>query len=137
MGFPFFKMTFSAAHVADIVRLHYQGRVVLHEGDREIAPGISLHLIGGHTLGQQVVRVSTRRGALVIASDAAHFYGNFETGHPFFIAHNFETTFRGYARLKELATSPSHVIPGPRSRRDAALSGLGTRLRRLRRPGGR
>src|SRR5271170_1098741 len=47
----------------------YAGRVRFHDGDAELAPGVSLHLIGGHTMGLQVVRVATRRGWVVVASD--------------------------------------------------------------------
>src|SRR5439155_27009433 len=40
--------------------------VVLHTGDEEIAPGLSLHDGGGHTMGMQIVRVNTRRGVIVL-----------------------------------------------------------------------
>jgi len=60
-----------------------RGRVRFHDGDAELFPGISLHLIGGHTMGLQVVRVATRRGAVVLASDASHFYANMEQTRPF------------------------------------------------------
>ena len=46
-------------------------------------PGVSVHLIGGHTMGLQVVRVDTRRGWVVLASDASHFYANMEQIRPF------------------------------------------------------
>jgi hypothetical protein len=34
-----------------MVREAYRGRVRFHDGDTELFPGISLHLIGGHTQG--------------------------------------------------------------------------------------
>ena len=46
--------------VVGVVRRVYDGRVRFHDGDTELHPGISLHLIGGHTMGLQVVRVATR-----------------------------------------------------------------------------
>ena len=46
----------------------------------QIAPGITVHRVGGHTRGLQVVRVHTRRGWVVLASDAAHFYANWQPG---------------------------------------------------------
>src|SRR3546814_13401787 len=61
-------------HVAGLIRLVYGDRVVFHDGDAEIAPGISVHRVGGHTAGMQVVRVNTARGWVVLASDASHFY---------------------------------------------------------------
>src|SRR5690606_34760110 len=56
--------------VVGMVRHAYAGRLCFHDGDAELFPGISLHLVGGHTMGLQVVRVSTRRGWVVLASDA-------------------------------------------------------------------
>ena len=42
-----------------MVRHVYQGQVAFHSGDAEFAPGITLHLVGGHTLGIQSVRIRT------------------------------------------------------------------------------
>ena len=55
---------------------------MFHDGDEEVAPGLSLHLLGGHTDGMQVVRIETGNGAVVLASDSTHYYENFETGRP-------------------------------------------------------
>jgi glyoxylase-like metal-dependent hydrolase (beta-lactamase superfamily II) len=98
--------------VVGMVRRAYAGRVRFHDGDAEIAPGVSVHLIGGHTMGLQVVRVHTRRGWLVLASDASHFYANMEQQRPFPIVWSVEDMVEGYNRLRELADSPAHIIPG-------------------------
>jgi glyoxylase-like metal-dependent hydrolase (beta-lactamase superfamily II) len=98
--------------VVGMVRRAYAGRVRFHEGDAEIFPGVSLHLIGGHTMGLQVVRVQTRRGWLVLASDASHFYANMEQQRPFPIVWSVGDMVDGYSRLLELAESPAHIIPG-------------------------
>jgi glyoxylase-like metal-dependent hydrolase (beta-lactamase superfamily II) len=73
---------------------------------------VSLHHIGGHTMGLQVVRVETRRGALVLASDASHFYANMEQVRPFPIVWSVAEMVDGYRRLRALAESPAHIIPG-------------------------
>ena len=57
-----FRGAFEVEDVVGMVREAYAGRVRFHDGDVELFPGISLHLIGGHTMGLQVVRVATRRG---------------------------------------------------------------------------
>jgi glyoxylase-like metal-dependent hydrolase (beta-lactamase superfamily II) len=98
--------------VIGMVRRAYAGRVRFHDGDAEIAPGISVHLIGGHTMGLQAVRIRTRRGWLVLASDASHFYANMEQQRPFPIVWSVEDMVKGYGRLRELAESPEHIIPG-------------------------
>ena len=107
-----YRGAFEAEDVAGMVRNTYAGRVRFYDGDAEIAPGISLHFIGGHTMGLQVVRVSTRRGWVVLASDASHFYANMEESRPFPIVWSVADMVQGYGRLRELAESAAHVIPG-------------------------
>jgi glyoxylase-like metal-dependent hydrolase (beta-lactamase superfamily II) len=98
--------------VVGMVRQVYAGRVRFHAGDADIAPGVSLHLIGGHTKGLQIARVATRRGWVVLASDASHFYANMERSHPFPIVFDVADMVEGYARMRSLAESPAHIIPG-------------------------
>lgn len=107
-----FRGAFEVEDVVGMVRRVYEGRVQFHDGDAELMPGVSLHLVGGHTMGLQVVRVATRRGAVVLASDASHFYANMEQARPFPIVWSVADMVDGYRRLRELAESPSHVIPG-------------------------
>jgi glyoxylase-like metal-dependent hydrolase (beta-lactamase superfamily II) len=112
MGQPVFRGAFDVEDVVGMVRNTYAGRVKFHDGDATIAPGVSLHFIGGHTMGLQVVRVATRRGWVVLASDASHFYANMEQQRPFPIVYNLADMVEGYARLRALADSPAHIIPG-------------------------
>jgi glyoxylase-like metal-dependent hydrolase (beta-lactamase superfamily II) len=109
---PVFRGAFDVEDVVGMVRNTYAGRVRFHDGDAEIAAGISLHYIGGHTMGLQVVRVATRRGWVVLASDASHFYANMEQARPFPIVFNVADMVEGYGRLRALADSPGHIIPG-------------------------
>lgn len=112
MGEPFFSGAYDVEDVAGMVRRVYAGRVRFHAGDAELLPGVSVHLIGGHTMGLQVVRVRTRRGWVVLASDASHFYRNMEEHRPFPIVWSAADMIEGYRRLRELADSPDHIIPG-------------------------
>jgi glyoxylase-like metal-dependent hydrolase (beta-lactamase superfamily II) len=112
MAQPVFNGAYEVEDVVGMVRRAYAGRVRFHDGDAEIAPGVSVHLIGGHTMGLQVARVATRRGWLVLASDASHFYANMEQVRPFPIVFSVADMVEGYARLRELADSPAHIIPG-------------------------
>jgi glyoxylase-like metal-dependent hydrolase (beta-lactamase superfamily II) len=63
-------------------------------------------------MGLQVVRVNTRRGWVVLASDATHYYANIESGRPFPIAFNVAEMLEGYETIRRLASSPAHIIPG-------------------------
>jgi glyoxylase-like metal-dependent hydrolase (beta-lactamase superfamily II) len=99
-------------HVCALVRRVFDGRVIFHDGVSEIAPGVSLHRIGGHTMGMQCVRVRTARGRVVLASDAAHFYENMEKRSPFPIVHSVSDLIDGYQTMSDLADSARHAIPG-------------------------
>jgi glyoxylase-like metal-dependent hydrolase (beta-lactamase superfamily II) len=112
MAQPVFSGAFDVEDVVGMVRNAYAGRVRFHDGDAEIAPGVSLHFVGGHTMGLQVVRVATRRGHVVLASDASHLYANMEQVRPFPIVFSVADMVQGYARLRALADSPAHIIPG-------------------------
>ena len=107
-----FRGAFEVEDVAGMVRQVYAGRVRFHDGDAEIAPGVSVHLIGGHTMGLQSVRVKTRRGWVVLASDASHFYANMEQVRPFPIVWSVADMVEGYRKLQALADSSAHIIPG-------------------------
>lgn len=104
--------SFEVDEVCGMVRRVYEKRVVFHDGDDALLPGITLHRIGGHTRGLQSVRVATRRGHVVLASDAAHYYANIERRMAFPIFHDEAAVLAGFDRLLELADSPAHVIPG-------------------------
>jgi glyoxylase-like metal-dependent hydrolase (beta-lactamase superfamily II) len=112
MQHAFMRWPFEAEDIAAMIRRLFAGRVVFHDGDEEIAAGLSVHHVGGHTMGMQIVRVATRRGIVVLASDASHLYANMERGIPYPIAHNVGDVMEGYRRAYELASSREHVIPG-------------------------
>lgn len=103
---------YTAEHIAAMVHEVYKGRVVFYNGDMELAPGLSVHLVGGHTMGLQVVRVRTGLGWLVLASDASHYYENMEAGRPFPVVHNVGDMIEGYGTMRRLADSPRYIIPG-------------------------
>lgn len=110
---PHMRFAFTAEHVCDMVRNVYSGRVVFYEGDAEVAPGLTVHKIGGHSRGLQALRVMTAIGPVVLASDAAHYYETFELGKPFVIVADMEDMLRGYGTLKRLADGDAkRVIPG-------------------------
>ncbi|MGB6103307.1 MAG: N-acyl homoserine lactonase family protein [Pusillimonas sp.] len=112
MCFDALRHSYSVDDVVTLVRSVYDDRVVFHSGDETIAPGISLLKIGGHTKGLQAVRVHTRRGWVVLASDASHYYENMDTGRPFPVVYNVADMLSGYARLEAAAQTSEHIIPG-------------------------
>ena len=108
----FFRRPYEVDHVVGMVRKVFEDRVIFHRGEAEIAPGVSVHHIGGHTKGLQSVRVHTRRGWVVLASDASHYYEHFEQERCFPLVYDVSEMIEGYATLRRLAASPKHIIPG-------------------------
>jgi glyoxylase-like metal-dependent hydrolase (beta-lactamase superfamily II) len=106
------RMPFEVEDVVAIVRKVFAGRVAFHDGTEEVTPGISVHRVGGHSRGLQCVRVKTRRGDVVLASDATHLYAHIEEGRVFPLVYNVGDVLEGYAMLKKLAASSQHIIPG-------------------------
>jgi glyoxylase-like metal-dependent hydrolase (beta-lactamase superfamily II) len=106
------RVPLEADDVVAMVRKVFAGRADFHDGGGEIVPGVSVHLIGGHSKGLQCVRVKTRRGHVVLAADAAHLYAHIDSGRVFPITYNIAEVLEGYATLRRLATSPRHVVPG-------------------------
>ena len=112
MAQRFFSGAYTVNHVVEVVRNVFEGRVVFHDGDDEIAPGVSVHYIGGHTMGIQCVRVKTRKGWVVLASDVSHFYENYQARSPFPIVYNVADMLKGFERLETLAEKGGIVLPG-------------------------
>jgi glyoxylase-like metal-dependent hydrolase (beta-lactamase superfamily II) len=112
MTHPHLAAPFDAERVVGMVQNVFRGRVVFHAGDAPLADGITLHLLSGHTLGLQAVRVMTSRGPVVLASDAAHFWANLERGIPFPIVADVPAYLESLRRLRQLAPSLDHIIPG-------------------------
>lgn len=107
-----FSHSLAVEDVVGMVRRLFAGRIRFHDGDEEIAPGLSLHFIGGHTMGLQSVRAVTRRGAVVLASDAAHLYAHLDQGRAYPVVYNVAEMLEGHRTLKRLAASPRHIVPG-------------------------
>ncbi len=112
MRYPFFAHGFELEEVLGIVRLNFAGRVELHEGQVQLAPGLTLYPAPGHTAGLQIVRVHTRRGWLVLASDSMHFFENMTTDRPFTIGWHLGQMVDAFRIVEQLAASPDHIIPG-------------------------
>src|SRR3954465_469944 len=112
MRYPRLAHSFEVEDVVGMVRLNFAGRVLFYNGGAELAPGITLHPVGGHSMGLQFVRVHTRRGWVVVASDTTHFYENMMTGRPFTTAFHVGLMLEAYDPLRASAPTPQHIVPG-------------------------
>ena len=112
MGHRHLAEVYDPDHVCDLIRANFEGRVVIHDGDVALRPGIDLHLIGGHAAGLQCLSVETARGRVVLACDAIHFYDNFDLRRPFRIVRDVRQMLDGYDRIEALAPTRDHLVAG-------------------------
>jgi glyoxylase-like metal-dependent hydrolase (beta-lactamase superfamily II) len=106
------RAPFDLADILMMVRLVFGDKAIFHDGDTELVPGLTLHRVGGHSAGLQIARVWTKRGWVVVASDASHLYANFQQRRPFPVVYNIAEMLEGYNTLYRLADSPDHIVPG-------------------------
>jgi glyoxylase-like metal-dependent hydrolase (beta-lactamase superfamily II) len=109
---PEWQSSLEEEELVAVVRLHFRGRLGLCQGSQEIVPGITVHHVGGHTTGSQIVQVETAGGTAVLASDAAKLYRNFMEDIPQSHSHSSQDQLRGYQVIKGLASKADLIIPG-------------------------
>lgn len=107
-----FRRVVMTEDLTALVALNLDGRIGWVDGDETIAPGLSLHLVGGHTAGMQVVRVQTAHGVVVLASDASHYYDNLEADRPYSALDSVSGAHAAFDRLRSLAGPGGHIVPG-------------------------
>lgn len=112
MRYPHLRRAYLASEIATVVHYVHEGRVRFHDEDCEIAPGITVHWAGGHTAGQEFVRVRTRRGWVVLASDVIHYYEEIERSVPFAVVYDVGEMLEGHDAMRARADSPDHIVPG-------------------------
>ncbi len=106
------RRPFSIEHVVKAVRLVYDERVVFHEGDYTLFPGLDVHLIGGHSMGLQVLVAAGPMRPVVVASDAAHLGAFVAAKDVFPVFGDYAEVLEGYRRLQELAGPEGVILPG-------------------------
>ncbi|MFE4716454.1 N-acyl homoserine lactonase family protein [Streptomyces sp. NPDC056728] len=106
------RKPFEPVNVRTAVQGLFDDQLVLHRGEAEILPGVTVHPVPGHTPGTQVVRVPTARGWVVLASDASHLWANIRLRSPFPILDHLTPMLEGYDAIEALADGDDHIIPG-------------------------
>jgi glyoxylase-like metal-dependent hydrolase (beta-lactamase superfamily II) len=121
-----FRAAYHPDDVKRLIDLIYADRMVFHDGDVEIAPGIEFILVGGHARGQAVLRVNTQRGWVVLASDAVHVFDETDFERPFAIFYDLAGMIDGYRRIIQLAGHRDLLIPGHDARVTRAYPAAGS-----------
>lgn len=109
---PAFRQSANVDSLANLVTLNYGNRVRVLDGDRDVAPGIRVHRVGGHTAGLQIVTVQTARGPVVLTSDASHFYHNVETRQPVQIITSLPEMLTAFETIHALAGAARLIVAG-------------------------
>ncbi|MCL6443176.1 MAG: N-acyl homoserine lactonase family protein [Alicyclobacillus sp.] len=107
-----FRSLIEVDDVVYLVRENFKGRIRFVNGSEEILPGICVHKTGGHAAGLQIVTVRTKTGQVILASDAAHFYQNYEEDRPFSVVHNLADMYGAFDLIRSLVDSSSVMVPG-------------------------
>ncbi len=109
---PAFRQSANVESLARLVTLNYGNRIRIVDGDREVAPGLRVHRVGGHTAGLQIVTVETARGTVVLTSDASHFYRNVEKRQPVQILTSLPEMLTAFETIHELAGAERLIVAG-------------------------
>jgi glyoxylase-like metal-dependent hydrolase (beta-lactamase superfamily II) len=83
--------------------LDVRDRLELIDGDLKVTDGVSVHLMGGHTPGTQVVLLDTLAGRVCIPGDLAPFYANIELNWPMGAFFDLEGVMKAYAWMRSNA----------------------------------
>ena len=90
-----------------------EGRIELIDGTNvEVLPGIRVFTGGKHTYASEWASVQTESGVVVLASDNAYLYENFERHVPIAQTLDAESNLRAQAAMFELAGSLDRIVPG-------------------------
>ena len=93
-------------------RARAEGRVRTFTGTEELAPGVELIEVGGHTPGQSMVRVATSEGPVLLASDAVHFRRELDEDMPFASVTDLPGLYRGLDLVRQMRDEGVRVVTG-------------------------
>ncbi|MFI5913276.1 N-acyl homoserine lactonase family protein [Dactylosporangium sp. NPDC051541] len=88
-----------------------EGRVRTFAGSLDLAPGVRVLQVGGHTPGQSVVLVDTDAGTVLLASDSVHYYEELERSMPFTQVASLVDMYAAFERIRAMR-EVRHLVPG-------------------------
>lgn len=96
-----------------IVGLSLDGRVEFVDGTAQIVPGVTVHRVGGHTPGMQIVEISAGDGVVVLAGDASHFSEHIGCDTPAAVFTDLPSMFGAFDFMNRLVDGDQkRIIPG-------------------------
>jgi glyoxylase-like metal-dependent hydrolase (beta-lactamase superfamily II) len=93
---------------------HAAGRVTMFSDRYQVAPGIDVIRVGGHTPGQSVVKVQTSAGVVLLASDAVHYYEELDRDMLFMSVASLVDMYDGFDVIRAMLESGEieHLVSG-------------------------
>jgi N-acyl homoserine lactone hydrolase len=100
--------------VIDAMKAAAEGRLVLVDGDQEIAPGIKvINANDTHTFGTQMAAVNTAKGTYCLTGDACYWYENAEKMMPIGYASGSQINqLFSIKKAKDIAGGVDRLVPG-------------------------
>jgi glyoxylase-like metal-dependent hydrolase (beta-lactamase superfamily II) len=106
------RQSFVAADVLSVVRLNWEGRVLLVDGDVEgVVPGLDVYLTPGHTAGTMTTCLDTVKGRVCYSSDAVYMYRNLDEDIPLGLALSTFEAVESYKKIRRILRG-GRLIPG-------------------------
>lgn len=98
---PLFTNFVEPGEIAELVRLLAAGTLELIDGVVQVAEGVRMIPVGGHTPGQSIVEVDTPAGTVLLASDAGHFHEEIEKDMLFKSMADWPTSYGVLERIRD------------------------------------
>jgi glyoxylase-like metal-dependent hydrolase (beta-lactamase superfamily II) len=99
--------------IEKIEQLEKEGRLIIIDGDHKLAPGLTVHFIGGRTHGDQALSVNTEDGLVLLTGDSVYTYENLKYDIPGPFNVSAKNNKKGYKRVREiLGESDALLVPG-------------------------
>ncbi|HEY2207397.1 MAG TPA: N-acyl homoserine lactonase family protein [Pseudonocardia sp.] len=105
-----FAHSIETDELALLAKAGAEGRLLLVEDTLDLAPGIELTVVGGHTPGQLIAQVDAGYETVVLAADALHFYEELERDRPFFVVADLLDMYRGFDLVREMTQDPGRRL---------------------------
>jgi glyoxylase-like metal-dependent hydrolase (beta-lactamase superfamily II) len=97
--------------IAHLRKVRDHGRLRMFEERITLAPGVEVIEVGGHTPGQSIVLVDTADGPVLLASDAVHYYEEYERSMPFTQVADVIRMYGTFELIRGMA-EVKHLVPG-------------------------
>jgi glyoxylase-like metal-dependent hydrolase (beta-lactamase superfamily II) len=106
------RLGFYPEDVLAIVKLAWDGRVLLPDGDVEdLIPGLDVYATPGHTIATMTVCLDTRKGRVCYASDAVYTYRNIEQDIALGFGLDLYQSVESFAKIRRLVGT-GILVPG-------------------------